>query len=48
LAVGLDYTLFASGIPEVGTGIADLVQIPYDIVVGLLYLPLLPFILAGA
>jgi hypothetical protein len=48
LAVGLDYTLFASGIPEVGTGIADLVQIPYDIALGLLYLPLLPFILAGA
>jgi hypothetical protein len=48
LAVGLDYTLFASGVPGAGGGVADLVQIPYDIVIGLLYLPLLPFILAGA
>jgi hypothetical protein len=48
LAVGLDYTLFASGLESLGTGVTDLVQIPYDIALGLLYLPLLPFILAGA
>jgi hypothetical protein len=48
LAVGLDYTLFAGGLESLGTGVTDLVQIPYDIALGLLYLPLLPFILAGA
>jgi hypothetical protein len=48
LAVGLDYTLFANGLESLGTGVTDLVQIPYDIALGLLYLPLLPFILAGA
>ena len=47
LAVGLDYTLFANGLESLGTGVTDLVQIPYDIALGLLYLPLLPFILAG-
>jgi hypothetical protein len=44
LAVGLDYTLWASDLTGVGSGLTDLVQIPYDIVVGLLYLPLLPFL----
>lgn len=48
LAVGLDYTLWASDLTGVGTGLTDVVQIPYDILIGLLYLPLLPFVLAGA
>jgi hypothetical protein len=48
LAVGLDYTLWASGATGVGTGLTDIVQIPYDIVIALAYLPLLPFILAAA
>src|SRR5271157_3603742 len=48
LAVGLDYTLWADGATGVGTGLTDIVQIPEDIVIALLYLPLLPFILAGA
>ena len=48
LAVGLDYTLYASDLTAVGTDVDYLVQIPYDIVLGLLYLPLLPFVLAVA
>lgn len=48
LAVGLDYTLFAADLEPVGTGLTDLVQIPFDISIALLYLPLLPLILAGA
>jgi hypothetical protein len=47
-AMGLDYTLYASDATWLGTGIVDTFQIPYDIVVELLSLPLLPFILAGA
>jgi hypothetical protein len=48
LAVGLDYTLRASDLTGVGSGLTDIVQIPEDIVIALLYLPLLPFILAAA
>jgi len=48
LAVGLDYTLWASDLTGVGSGLTDIVQIPEDIVIALLYLPLLPFVLAGA
>jgi hypothetical protein len=48
LAVGLDYTLFTGSLESLGTGVTDLAQIPYDIALSLLYLPLLPFILAGA
>jgi hypothetical protein len=48
LAVGLDYTLWASDLTGVGSGLTDIVQIPEDIVIALLYLPLLPLILAGA
>jgi hypothetical protein len=48
LAVGLDYTLWASDLTGVGSGLADIVQIPDDIVIALLYLPLLPFVLAAA
>lgn len=48
LAVGLDYTLWASDLTGVGSGLADIVQIPEDIVIALLYLPLLPFVLAAA
>jgi hypothetical protein len=48
LAVGLDYTLWAGDATGVGTGLTDIVQIPYDIVIALAYLPLLPFILAAA
>jgi hypothetical protein len=48
LAVGLDYTLWASDLTGVGTGLTEIVQLPYDIVIGLLYLPLLPFVLAAA
>jgi len=48
LAVGLDYTLWASDLTGLGNGLTDIVQIPEDIVIALLYLPLLPFILAGA
>jgi hypothetical protein len=48
LAVGLDYTLWASDLTGVGSGLTDVVQIPEDIVIALLYLPLLPFILAAA
>ena len=46
--MGLDYTLWASDATAVGTGLTDIVQIPYDIVIALAYLPLLPFILAAA
>jgi hypothetical protein len=48
LAVGLDYTLWASNLTGVGTGLTGIVQIPYDIVIALLYLPMLPLILAAA
>jgi len=48
LAVGLDYTLFTAGVPEVGTGVDDLIQIPYDIGLALISLPLLPLIIAAA
>jgi hypothetical protein len=48
LAVGLDYTFWASDLTGVGSGLTDVVQIPEDIAIALLYLPLLPFILAGA
>jgi hypothetical protein len=48
LAAGLDYSLWADGATGVGTGLTDIVQLPFDIAIGLLYLPLLPFILAGA
>jgi hypothetical protein len=48
LAVGLDYTFWASDLTGVGFGLTDIVQIPGDIVIALLYLPLLPFILAAA
>ncbi len=48
LAVGLDYTLWASNLTGVGSGLTDIVQIPYDIVIALLYLPLLPLILTAA
>jgi hypothetical protein len=48
LAVGLDYTLWASDLTGVGSGLTDIVQIPDDIVIALLYLPLLPFVLADA
>jgi hypothetical protein len=47
-AVGLDYTLWASDATGVGTGLTDLVQIPEDILIGLLYLPLLPLVFAAA
>jgi hypothetical protein len=33
---------------RVDSGLIDIVQIPHDIGTGLLHLPLLPFILAGA
>jgi hypothetical protein len=48
LAVGLDYTLWAGDLTGVGSGLTDIVQVPEDIVIALLYLPLLPVILAGA
>ena len=47
LAVGLDYVDWANGATGIGTGLADAVQIPYDILIGLVWLPLLPLILAA-
>jgi hypothetical protein len=48
LAVGLDYLDWANGTTGIGTDLSDAVQIPYDIVIALVYLPFLPFILAAA
>jgi hypothetical protein len=48
LAVGTDYALYASDLTSLGTDATYLVQIPYDILIALAELPLLPFILAAA
>jgi hypothetical protein len=47
LAVTLDFADYATGLEGVGQGFSDIVQLPEDIVIALLYLPLLPFILAA-
>ena len=39
--------IYATGLGGVGQGLTDLVQLPYDIVIALLYLPPLPFVLAA-
>jgi hypothetical protein len=47
LVMTLDFADYATGLEGVGQGLTDLVQLPYDIVIALLYLPLLPFVLAA-
>jgi len=48
LVVTLDFADYATGLEGVGQGFSEIVQLPEDIVIALLYLPLLPFILAAA
>jgi hypothetical protein len=47
LAVTLDFADYATGLEGVGQDLTYLVQLPYDVVIALLYLPLLPFVLAA-
>jgi hypothetical protein len=47
LVVTLDFADYATGLEGVGQGFSEIVQLPEDILIALIYLPLLPFILAA-